>query len=413
MVLAPTLGYLYGDAQYSDESAELLEQPDSWPAAGESDGAADLGGARHDGGQALHTELALNNTDGFLTEPVLNQQLEEFDASKQRAVMNTTAGQAAEAASHSPDQGPANQGPAGGLAPAVDVLCTVGLSWSQDRMAARSSGTVGPRRFSPGSDGESARLAGDGGAAALGLWGLDKGGKTRVRFADISGANGRLKPVTDCVCLLMAEHGLPQIKVQDADAEETAAPDKAERLVLLLCPSGRYHWVGIDPDFQKFMQFDVPGTLYQCRALPFGWDDSPRVFVKFMKVPVECLRASEATRDRANIQQLRPMAVRQRAGGAGHTRAGAHGARVLPYTNDFLLLASSTEKVYELRQRLVHVSKAWSLRRNEEKGVWELVELMEHLGLEAALKEGELRAPHRRGATPRPWSSDQGDASLL
>eukprot|EP00854_Cymbomonas_tetramitiformis_P012020 gene12019-biopygen12353 len=381
MVLAPTLGYLYGDAQYSDESAELLEQPDSWPAAGESDGAADLGGARHDGGQALHTELALNNTDGFLTEPVLNQQLEEFDASKQRAVMNTTAGQAAEAASHSPDQVWRDRGGDGSTLPSSSS-------------PSNEPGRVLASMFPSGARG--AYSPGESEAEVL-QW-VSPGAKIEWR-------QGPPEPL---------DHGvsLRDLTVQDADAEETAAPDKAERLVLLLCPSGRYHWVGIDPDFQKFMQFDVPGTLYQCRALPFGWDDSPRVFVKFMKVPVECLRASEATRDRANIQQLRPMAVRQRAGGAGHTRAGAHGARVLPYTNDFLLLASSTEKVYELRQRLVHVSKAWSLRRNEEKGVWELVELMEHLGLEAALKEGELRAPHRRGATPRPWSSDQDKAAM-
>ncbi|KAK3278968.1 hypothetical protein CYMTET_13127 [Cymbomonas tetramitiformis] len=63
-----------------------------------------------------------------------------------------------------------------------------------------------------------------------------------------------------------------------------------------------YHCVGIDPDFQKYMQFDVLGELFQCSALPFGWNDSPRVLVKFMKVLVECLRSPAAHRDRAELK---------------------------------------------------------------------------------------------------------------
>eukprot|EP00854_Cymbomonas_tetramitiformis_P000668 gene668-biopygen552 len=34
--------------------------------------------------------------------------------------------------------------------------------------------------------------------------------------------------------------------------------------------------LGIHPDFQKFMQFDIQGELK-----PFGWSDAPRVFCKF------------------------------------------------------------------------------------------------------------------------------------
>ncbi|KAK3283556.1 hypothetical protein CYMTET_8750, partial [Cymbomonas tetramitiformis] len=35
-----------------------------------------------------------------------------------------------------------------------------------------------------------------------------------------------------------------------------------------------YHVVGIDPAFQEYMQFDVRRELFQCGALPFGWNAS-------------------------------------------------------------------------------------------------------------------------------------------
>eukprot|EP00854_Cymbomonas_tetramitiformis_P016942 gene16942-biopygen17482 len=58
-----------------------------------------------------------------------------------------------------------------------------------------------------------------------------------------------------------------------------------------------YHAVGIDLDFQEFMQFDIQGVLYQCGALPIGWSDSPRIFVKLMKTLVELIRSPQAGKD--------------------------------------------------------------------------------------------------------------------
>ncbi|KAK3245094.1 hypothetical protein CYMTET_45319 [Cymbomonas tetramitiformis] len=118
------------------------------------------------------------------------EDLEEFVASKQRAVMNTAAKQAAKAVGRFPDRGPAE-----GLAPAINALST----------------------------------------------------------------------------------NLLGITVQDGDAEE-----KLRRLAehndwyFSFDLQDGYHYVGIDPEFQKFMQFDVQGELYPCSALPFGWNDSPR-----------------------------------------------------------------------------------------------------------------------------------------
>eukprot|EP00854_Cymbomonas_tetramitiformis_P004322 gene4322-biopygen4255 len=49
-----------------------------------------------------------------------------------------------------------------------------------------------------------------------------------------------------------------------------------------------HHAVGIHPEYQEYMEFDVRGELFQCGALPFGWNDSLRIFVEVMKVLVEC-----------------------------------------------------------------------------------------------------------------------------
>lgn len=58
-----------------------------------------------------------------------------------------------------------------------------------------------------------------------------------------------------------------------------------------------FHALGIHRDFQKFMQFDIQGELFQCSAVPFGWSDAPRVFCKFVRVMVEALRSPQAQRN--------------------------------------------------------------------------------------------------------------------
>eukprot|EP00854_Cymbomonas_tetramitiformis_P008949 gene8948-biopygen9114 len=92
--------------------------------------------------------------------------------------------------------------------------------------------------------------------------------------------------------------------MQDVDAQETAAqettPGEAERCFPFDLMES-YYCVGIILDFQKFMQFDVRGKLYQCSALPFKWNDSPRIFVNFMKVLAEVLPSPIAIRDRQDL----------------------------------------------------------------------------------------------------------------
>ncbi|KAK3234392.1 hypothetical protein CYMTET_55334 [Cymbomonas tetramitiformis] len=155
-----------------------------------------------------------------------------------------------------------------------------------------------------------------------------------------------------------------------------------------------YHAVGIDPDFQKCMQFDLQGELFQCTALPFGWSDAPRIFVKFMKVLVEALRSPGAAEDRRELLKLingRVAApryeVRRRAGGV-HRDLQQRGARVLPYMDDLLILTSTEEEAFVQRERVRRVLARLGLSRNEKKGQWEPGQLIEHIGMEVDLKEG-------------------------
>ena len=142
------------------------------------------------------------------------------------------------------------------------------------------------------------------------------------------------------------------------------------------------------------MQFDVRGELFQCGALPFGWNDSPRIFVKVMKVLVECLRSPRSAADRREVRKLRSgskvrkrWAVRRRAGGCGREEH-QQGARVLPYMDDFLLLLSSRIEALRARELTTRVLARLGLSRNEKKGQWEPTQLVEHLGLEVDLKAG-------------------------
>ncbi|KAK3287919.1 hypothetical protein CYMTET_4597 [Cymbomonas tetramitiformis] len=159
-----------------------------------------------------------------------------------------------------------------------------------------------------------------------------------------------------------------------------------------------FHAVEIHPDFQRFMQFDLQGELFQCSAMPFGWSDAPRVFSKFVRVMVEALRSPQAAEDRKEIRKLRDgsvvrqqWSVRRRAGGASNYANHHSGMRVLPYMVDFLVLVDSQREGFLRREKVQLVLHRLGLRRNEKKGQWDPVQVVEHLGLEVDLKLGQFR----------------------
>ena len=51
-----------------------------------------------------------------------------------------------------------------------------------------------------------------------------------------------------------------------------------------------YFLVPVDPNHQKFLQFQWQGNLYQFHCLPFGLSCAPRTFTKLMKPVVAFLR---------------------------------------------------------------------------------------------------------------------------
>ncbi|KAK3289450.1 hypothetical protein CYMTET_3129 [Cymbomonas tetramitiformis] len=167
------------------------------------------------------------------------------------------------------------------------------------------------------------------------------------------------KEVASSDGLPLVEHALRQISVQDGDAQEVATARQAERL---------------------------------CGALPFGWNDSPRIFVKVMKVLVECLRSPQSAEDRREGRKLqsgskvrRRWAVSRQVGGCGREEH-QQGARVLPYImDDFLLLLSRRIEALKVRELTFRVLVRLGLSRNEKKGQWEPTQLVEHLGLEVKL----------------------------
>ena len=152
-----------------------------------------------------------------------------------------------------------------------------------------------------------------------------------------------------------------------------------------------YYGFQIHRDFQKYFTILVDGEYLQFTALPMGWNWSPYVFVKAMKVLVQMLRSPDA-----------PLSgVIQRSRDSVRLRTAKHkirGLRVLPYMDDFLVLAKTKEEAFRARERVQWVLDNLGLRRNPTKGVWEPGQVVEHLGLEVDTAEGQFRVTEKRMA---------------
>ncbi|KAK3232857.1 hypothetical protein CYMTET_56809 [Cymbomonas tetramitiformis] len=121
-----------------------------------------------------------------------------------------------------------------------------------------------------------------------------------------------------------------------------------------------FHALGIHPDFQQFMQFDLQGELFQCSAILFGWNDPPRVFCKFVRVMVEALRSPQAAEDCREIKKL----------------------RMVPW--------------YDSDGQSVAEQEALAGTRTGTTGCAYCLQVVEHLGLEVDLKLGQFRVTERR-----------------
>ena len=163
-----------------------------------------------------------------------------------------------------------------------------------------------------------------------------------------------------------------------------------------------YFAVGIHPEHRRYMTFALPPApgsppgapprYIQCAAMPFGWSASPLIFTKVMRVMVQQLRSPTA----ATVGQLRRGAASGRAMRLRLGRRGdptSRGMRVLPYVDDFLVMAATRAEALRCRRRVTEVLDALGISRHPEKAVWEPTQRLEHLGLDVDAREGLFRVP--------------------
>lgn len=160
-----------------------------------------------------------------------------------------------------------------------------------------------------------------------------------------------------------------------------------------------YHAVGVAPEHRRYMTFALPPApgsteprYIRCAALPFGWTASPLIFTKVMRVMVRMLRAPQA----ATFERLRRQTASGRAAvlRLGRSRdPWVHGARVLPYVDDFLCLSATRGEALRCRDRVEYVLNRLGITRHPDKGWWEPTQRLEHLGLDVDTKAGLFRVP--------------------
>ena len=157
-----------------------------------------------------------------------------------------------------------------------------------------------------------------------------------------------------------------------------------------------YYALGIAEEHRDFFSFALrsDGELWSETAignerivrlagLPMGWCLSPWYFVQLMQVVVRHLRSPLCSRAQARRRPSRRYLRNQRW----------KGARMLPFMDDYLFMCGTREEALELRERVENLLQKLGLARNPEKGQWEPVQTLTHLGLEIDTTRYELRAP--------------------
>jgi len=187
-----------------------------------------------------------------------------------------------------------------------------------------------------------------------------------------------------------------------------------------------FYAVSIRPEDRPYLTIDIAGFgLFQFAALPMGLSCSPYVFCKVMRTFVQTLRAPLApslpgqrhcpqvdnssglaldlergVKERLNrlhpglraalreVEREEPAAPRLSALLRRFSALMRRGLRVLPYMDDFLVLATSREEALEARNYVEAVLDLLGLSRNPKKGIWEPSQVLQHLGLGVDTKKG-------------------------
>ena len=167
-----------------------------------------------------------------------------------------------------------------------------------------------------------------------------------------------------------------------------------------------FYTVGVHEEHRDYLTFEVAGVgLFRFKALPMGLSASPSIFTSTVNTFVRALRSPLASttppKRRVNYDLSRsaraPRRRRPHRRGQGKLpsevplirglqdrfpRLMQRGARVLPYMDDFLLIADTRAEALELREYTQAVLDILGLRRNPTKGSWDQpVQQIKHLGL--------------------------------
>jgi hypothetical protein len=149
-----------------------------------------------------------------------------------------------------------------------------------------------------------------------------------------------------------------------------------------------YYSLGIAEQDRDYFTVDIQGTLYRFAALPMGWNASPYHFCTLMDQMVRYLRAPnmQVTKNpRWKPQVLKGVKWR--------------GVKILPFVDDFLVVASTEEEALQQRDFIEGLLHRLGLIRAPTKGQWEPVQTLTHLGLTIDTRLGQFVAPSTKLAS--------------
>jgi hypothetical protein len=159
---------------------------------------------------------------------------------------------------------------------------------------------------------------------------------------------------------------------------------------------GFYH-VRLAPEDRKYFQVQIAGQLYEFVGLPMGFKLSPAIFGHTMDVWTRWARApaaveAEAQKRRgASEHRLKPYVPQSSRERAIWAKLRRRGMRILPYVDDFLLLAATPEELRVAQQAVYHLLLQLGIRRHPTKGVQDPTTSLTHLGLEVDTDAGVFR----------------------
>lgn len=146
-----------------------------------------------------------------------------------------------------------------------------------------------------------------------------------------------------------------------------------------------YYSLGIAEQDRDYFTVDIQGTLYRFAALPMGWNASPYHFCTLMDQMVRYLRCPNM--QTTSSSYWKPLALKG---------VKWKGVKILPFVDDFLVISSSVPEALEQRDFVNDLLNRLGLLRAPEKGQWEPVQTLTHLGLTIDTRLGEFRAPAKK-----------------